>query len=239
MGVRVFVVRVVPTHVIPAAAAATGPVRRFVASLPSYELVGRVSGEGTGVKLLYAFNDEIATGFAAPRHRVFALVPTAVARVVWRWPRLFDSATLGYSQAVSRSAVVHDNIAVTASPYDRPPSIATWYGSDLRVLRRNGNPNAASGQYGPGRSRPSVPTTVTRRAEHDPSTPNRVVVVRAQSGAPSTFLVLFHVLIHGAEYGAHVSGPHPGCVHLPHTHATASLAAHLSPGVARSEVYYR
>jgi hypothetical protein len=85
-------------------------------------------------------------------------------------------------------------------------------------MQRLTNPNAAGAQFGPGRYQPAPETALTRQAEHDPSTPNRVVVIPAQtrSATATTFLVLFHVLIQGAKYGARVTGgPHPGCVQLP------------------------
>lgn len=216
--VRVFVVRVDPTRVIPASAAATGRVRRFEASLPPYELLGQVAGEGTGVKLLYAFTDDVATAFAAPQGRMFSLVPAGVAEVGWAWPRLFNPVTLNYNQAATPTAHVHDDIAVSAAPYSPPPPIADWYDTDGQLIRRLTNPNAVGAQFGPGRYRPAAESPLTRQAERDPSTLNRIVVLPAPwRGAPGrTFVVLFHVLIQGAQYGAQVTGgPRPGCGQSP------------------------
>jgi hypothetical protein len=216
--VRVFVVRVDPTRVIPASAATAGGVRRFEASLPPYELLGQVAGEGSGVKQLYAFNDESATAFAAPHHRVFSLVPAGVAEVRWAWPRLFNSVTLSYNNATTLTAVVHDHIAVSPARYSPPPPIADWYDSNGQLIRRLTNPDAAGVQFGPGRHQPAPETPLTRQAEDDPSTPNRIVVLQGphRGGSGNIFLVLFHVLIQGASYGARISGgPHAGCVHLP------------------------
>lgn len=216
--VRVFVVHVKPTRVIPVSAAATDRVRRFEASLPPYELLGQVAGEGTGVKLLYAFHDGIATAFAAPHHRMFSLVPAGVAEVRWAWPRLFNSATLDYDAAATASARAHENLAVSAAPYSPPPPTADWYDTTGQLIRRLTNPDAAGAQFGPGRHQPAPESTLTRQAEQHPSTPNRIVVVEApqRGGAGNIFLVLFHVLIQGAKYGVQITGgPHPGCVRLP------------------------
>jgi hypothetical protein len=214
--VRVFVVRVEPTRVRPASAATTGRVRRFEASLPPYELLGQVQGEGSGVRLLYAFNEQIATAFAAPQHRMFSLIPAGVAEVGWAWPRLFNPVSLKYNQPATVTAHVVNNIAISATPYSPPPSIANWYNANAQLIRRLTNPDAVGAQFDRGRSRPAPETARTRQAERDPSTPNRIVVVPAPQDPEGTFLVLFHVLIQGAKYGARVTGgPHPGCVHLP------------------------
>jgi hypothetical protein len=218
VAVRVFVARLRSTRVTPASAATTDRVRRFEATLPSYELLGQVAGEGTGVKLLYAFNNEIATAFAAPRHRIFSLVPATVAKVAWTWPRLFNPITLNYNEAATPTAQVHDNIAVSTAPYSAPPPAADWYGTNGQRIRRLTNPDAVGAQFGPGRFRPAPETPLSRQAERDPATANRIVVLPAPwRGAPRrTFLVLFHVLIQGAKYGAQVTGgPHPGCGESP------------------------
>jgi hypothetical protein len=214
--VRVFVVRVKPTRVIPASATKTGPVRRFEASLAPYELLGQVQDEGSGVKLLYAFNEQIATAFAAPQHRMFSLAPAGVAQVSWAWPRLFNPVSLTYNQAATVTAHVVNNVAISAAPYSPPPSVANWYDANAQLVRRLTNPDAVGAQFDRGRSRPAPETARTRQAERDPSAPNRIVIVPAPQDAEGTFLVLFHVLIQGAKYGARVTGgPHPGCVHLP------------------------
>ena len=214
--VRVFAVRLDSIRVVPASAAMAVRVRRLEATLPPYELLGQVAGEGSGVKLLYAFNEEIATAFAAPHKRMFSLVPAGVAEVRWAWPRLFNPVTLSYNQAATVTAHVVDNIAVGATPYSPPPSIADWYDANAQLIRRLTNPDTAGAQFDHGRSRPATETARTRQAERDPSTSNRIVVVPAPQDPDGTFLVLFHVLIQGAKYGARVTGgPHPGCVHLP------------------------
>lgn len=228
--VRVFVVRVEPTRVIPASAATAGRVRRFEASLPPYELLGQVAGEGSGLKLLYAFNEDILTAFAAPQHRLFSLVPASVATVGWAWPRLFNPLTLNYNKAATLTAQVHDNIAVSAAPYSPPPPIADWYDTNGQLIRRLTNPDAAGAQFDRGRSRPAPETARTRQAERDPSTPNGIVVVPAPQDPEGTFLVLFHVLIQNAKYGARVTGgPHPGCVHLPRWARNGSLNGPPAP----------
>jgi hypothetical protein len=181
--VRVFVVRVEPTRVIPAAAATEGRVRHFEASLPPYELLGQVAGEGSGVKLLYAFNEETATAFAAPEHLVFSLVPAGVAEVRWVWPRLFNSVTLTYDNATTITADPHDNLAVSATHYNPPPPVADWYDTNGQLIRRLTNPDAAGAQFGPGRHRPAPETILGRQAEQDPSTPNRIVVLKAPTAA--------------------------------------------------------
>jgi hypothetical protein len=184
------------------------------------------------VKLLYAFNEEIATAFAAPQHRIFSLVPTEVAKVGWAWPRLFNPVTLNYNEPATPTAHVHDNIAVSAAPYSPPPPAADWYDTNGQLIRRLTNPNAVSAQFGPGRSRPAPETPLTRQAERDPSTANRIVVLPAPwRGTPRrTFLVLFHVLIQGAKYGVQVTGgPHPGCGQPPKYARNGPLAGPPRP----------
>ena len=155
------------------------------------------------------------TAFAALQRRIFSLVPAGVTKVDWAWPRLFNSVTLNYNSAVTLTAPVHDNIAVSAAPYDPPPPIADWYDTNGRLIRRLTNPDAAGAQFGPGRYQPAAETALTRQAEHDPSTANRIVVVPF-SQQRGSFWVVFHVLIQGAKYGERITGaPHPGCVHLP------------------------
>jgi hypothetical protein len=125
---------------------------------------------------------------------------------------------LSYNQPATATARVHDNIAVSTAPYSPPPPVADWYDTNRQLIRRLTNPDAGGAQFGPGRSRPAPETVLTRQAEQHPSTPNRIVVLPSPKQRPSdnTFLVLFHVLIQGAKYGAHVTGgPHPGCIHLP------------------------
>jgi hypothetical protein len=220
LAVRVFVVRVVPTRVVPPAAAAARRVRRFEASLRRYELLGRLPGAGRGPYALFAAQQ--LTAFPAPGHRIFSLVPARVTAVRWSWPRLFNPRTLNYDPPTTLTARVHNNLAIAATSEAEPPSIGVWYNAAGRAVRRLTNPDAVGAQFGPGRSTPGPETALTRAAERDPSTPNRVVAIPAPSiPAPQpararAFLVLFHVLIQHAEYGVRVTGgPHPGCVRPP------------------------
>ena len=219
--VRVFVARVVVTRVRPASAASLPVVRRAEARLPRYELLGQTAGRGAGSQVLYDTRSGQLTAFTAPGHRIFALVPTGVARVRWSWPRLFNPVSLAYDPPGTLNTTVRDNLAVGVSDNVTPPPVAEWFNTAGQETQRLTNPDAAGAQFGPGRDRPGPETTLTRKAEQDPATPNRIAVLPAPQAPTSaqhnSFLVLFHVLIQGAKYGVHITGgPHPGCIHLPY-----------------------
>jgi len=77
-----------------------------------------------------------------------------------------------------------------------------WRASNGRVIKQIGGalPRAATPP------RPGPETAVSRAAERDPSTPNRVWVTPSVGGPHTVFKVHFQVLLNDADYGYHLSG---------------------------------
>jgi hypothetical protein len=181
----------------------------------------------------------------APDGRIVAVEPDGVARISWGWPREFVSQALAYEPAVTISAAVHDNVAVAtpparfSGPEEVDPETLTRYAADGSVLAHFlASSNSASvyltstydGQT------PGPETAQSRRAERDPATPNRVVIVpnhttlrAARLGPAPQFF--FTVLLSHRSYYARVSGgPHSGCLRTNGRRAVgASAGAVLRP----------
>jgi hypothetical protein len=164
---------------------------------------------------------------SGPHGTIVAVVPDRVARVAWGWPREFDSQTLSYLPPTMISASVQNNVAVTAAPArfstgeNIGPETVIRYAADGSVLARlTDESNSASvyqnTTYSSGT--PAPETAQSRRAELDPATPNRILLV------PSTVTLhsirfgpgpqfFFKALLNHRLYFMRVTGgPRPSCV---------------------------
>jgi hypothetical protein len=141
--------------------------------------------------------------------RLVLLVPDGVAKVAFVLPRQVDRTDPTapvYRRALTVTAAVRDNIVAVQVPHEiaggRPAMI--WYAPDGHVLKRLGNPAAASRVVSPPKPGPETPQS--RAAEHDPSTPNRVWVGPAAGGPHANYMVHFRILLNEADYTFHISG---------------------------------
>ena len=164
---------------------------------------------------------------SGPHGTIIAVVPDGVARVTWAWPREFDSQTLSYLPPTTISAAVQNNVAVAAAPArfthgeKIAPQTVTRYAANGSLLARFTDPaNSASvyqnTTYSTGS--PGPETAQSHRAERDPATPNRIVLV------PSTVTLhsirfgpgpqfFFKALLNHRLYFMRVTGgPRPTCV---------------------------
>lgn len=141
--------------------------------------------------------------------RVVALVPDGVARVAFVLPRQPSPGQAGapiYRRSLTVNARVHDNIAAVQvdRESDGAPPAMIWYAPDGHVISRIGNPAGADRVIAPPRAGPE--TALSRAAERDPSTPNRVWVTPAAGGQHTNFQVHFQVLLNDADYSYQLSG---------------------------------
>lgn len=183
------------------------------------ETLGVFSSSGGGgdasagdIKAGYSLGTEGAgRSFAggSTRTRLILVVPDGVAKVVFVLPRRPAAALHGapvYKHSLRVPVLVHDNVAAVQVdrqlPSGRPPMI--WYAADGRVIKRIGNFTKANHVIAP--PRPGPPTALSRAAQHDPSTPNRVWVTPALGAPHSNFKVHFRVLLNDADYRYHLSG---------------------------------
>ena len=233
--VALFVARVTPERAVlrnnkvARSLESSAAARSLDQSVRGYELWARIAGEGSGLHLvgLGPGTSALVTGsseFQAPNGRGVDVVPDDVARVSWDRPRLFDAATLGYHPAFTAQARAHNNLVVAPVANPWPPTTAVWYAASGQVIARIHNPDAEGAQYGIGLSRPGHESPLSREAERDPATPNRVVVVPQTGTLDTTFRVVFHVLLNGRRYGQHITGgPHAGCITPPPYARSGSL----------------
>lgn len=146
--VRVFVARLVVARVDPASASSTGPVRRFEASLPPYELAGQLPGQ-SGPQLVYARvhapGQVMLTAYPASGHRIFSLVPADVTDVHWAWPRARNATAPNGTGARTVTAHVHDNLAISVAPETTTPRLAEWYDGAGHIVRRLTAPDPMRG----------------------------------------------------------------------------------------------
>lgn len=167
-------------------------------------------GGGGGVAQIEAGQEVGSEGGAGIRGtRLTLVVPDGVATVKFVLPRQPDPEQYGapiYPHSVTVPAVVHDNIA--AVQVDRnvtlPGLPMIWYAGDGHVVKRIGN--LAGVDRVVATPQPGPETALSRAAERDPSTPNRVWVTPIVGGPHTIFKVHFQVLINGAGYGYHLSG---------------------------------
>src|SRR5581483_8293660 len=104
------------------------------------------------------------------------------------------------------SVPAHDNLVAVQVP--RAVSEGSfpmiWYAADGMVIKRIGDV-AGANRVVPT-PQPGPETALSRAAEPDPSTPNRVWVTPTSGGPNTTFKVHFQVLLNGAGYSYHLTG---------------------------------
>lgn len=105
------------------------------------------------------------------------------------------SSPLYYPKSLTVTIPVHDNVASTFLTHRGQASAETWFAPDGRKL-------ATKRERRPPQPRPPGPQTIlSRRAEHDPSTPNPVYLAPATTTqsrpSPTYGLTLTALLNHG------------------------------------------
>jgi hypothetical protein len=182
--------------------------------IAGYALLARV---GSGRKTMTALGpmSGINAALPTPDGHVVSVVPDQVARVRWVWPRQFDPATFTFVPALTRTAPVLDNVAIARAHRAVPPQTTIWYAAGGQVIARLINPNEINdggAEYMPAdRSRPGPETSLSRRAERNPATPNPVVVAPPEGSRATGYNVYFHALLNGHGYEMRLTGPRPGC----------------------------
>jgi hypothetical protein len=176
------------------------------------------------VDALWGVSSASLTG---PGGRIVAIEPDGVARVSWSWPREFDSHALSYDPKVTIAAGVHDNVAVAVAPArfasveQIDPETVVRYAADGSVLARLTSPSNSAHVYLTSTWDGQVPgpeTVLSRRAERDPATPNRVVLVPSVVTLKSVTLgpgpqLFFNVLLNHRNYFLRLTGgPRSGCI---------------------------
>ena len=141
--------------------------------------------------------------------RITVVVPDGVANVKFVIPRQPDPGQSGapiYAHSLSVVAPVHSNIAAVQVdrevPLGRFPMI--WYGPTGQLVKRIGDLAGANAVTPPPRPGPETP--LSRAAERDPSTPNRVWVTPSVGSPDTPFMLHFEVLLNDADYQYHLSG---------------------------------
>jgi hypothetical protein len=204
--------------------AGNSPVPILIAPRPA----GRTAAqrERTG------FHDSTLLG---PGHSFVAIVPDRVAQVSWSWPREFNTPTLSYLPPVTITATATENVAVDRSGRYLSPQTATWVAASGAVIAHYASPNSATEietATPPPRRKPAPQTALSRRAERNPSTSNRVVVVPSNGTTSTAFSVLFRALLNGHAYAVRLTGPHPDCA----TGSSTEFKAALSSPFVRGEI---
>jgi hypothetical protein len=137
------------------------------------------------------------------RTRLILVVPDGVAKVVFLLPRQPAGAQNGapiYRHSLHVAVAVHSNVA--AVQVDRQcctgqlPMI--WYAADGHLIKRIGKFSSVNRVIAP--PRPGPETALSRAAEQNPSTPNRVWVTPRTGGPRMTFALHFRILLTDADY---------------------------------------
>lgn len=210
------------------------PARVLAARANSAALLGRLdTAKSADLKGYLTTENAMLSG---PHGTIVAVVPREVARLSWIWPRDFESSTLSFLPRLTESATVTDNVAVLHAPArytsgaQFSPETVVYYRADGSVLARYTNPGddtLQSEHTFEAQTTPGPQTTLSRRAQRDPSTPNRVLVLPDVTkltrfkipGRHRTFyqltptpLLVFNPLLNHRYYYARVTGgPRPAC----------------------------
>jgi hypothetical protein len=141
--------------------------------------------------------------------RVTLVVPDGVARVKLVLPRQPFPGQYGapvYPHSLTVTAAVHGNVAAVQVGRQLAPGTfpMIWYAADGHVVKRIGN-LAGANRVVPT-PQPGPETALSRAAERDPSTPNRVWVTPSVGGPHTSFEVHFRVLLNNADYSYRLSG---------------------------------
>jgi hypothetical protein len=138
--------------------------------------------------------------------RFVLLVPDGVAKVELYFPA--ENLPAGgptYRHTVAVTVPVRGNVAAAqvnreCCSGDEPALI--WYAADGTIVKRIGTTSPP-----PTPPRPAPPTPLSRAAERNPATPNRVSITPAAGGPASSFAVKFRVLLNDADYQFRGAGP--------------------------------
>lgn len=140
--------------------------------------------------------------------RVTVVVPDGVASVKLILPRQPLPGQYGapiYPHSLAVTTPVHGNVAaVQVGRQSGIPFPMIWYGADGHVVKRIGN-LAGANRVLPT-PKPGPETALSRAAERDPSTPNRVWVTPRVGGPHTKFMVHFRVLLNNVDYSYRLSG---------------------------------
>lgn len=218
--VSLFVLHITLSGVLPAsarpAAARGAQFMRRIRAIEGYSLWARVAGAPDRHPRLVTHTSTraILPALPAPGDLVVAVVPDNVAHVTWTWPRLFNTTTLDYNPPLAIAATAHGNIAVATAARAVAPETATWEAAGGGVLARINSVEPMVDQYATNvLAHPAPETALSRRAERDPSTPNRVVIAPDVGSMNTRFNVFFRALLTGRDYVQRITGgPRPGCV---------------------------
>jgi hypothetical protein len=168
-------------------------------------------GGGAGTPALIEAGQEIGTegGGGIRGTRLTLVVPDGVVKVAFVLPRQPSPEQYGapvYPHSQTLTVPVHDNVAAVqvarSIPAGQLPMI--WYGSDGHVVKRIGD--VAGVNRVVATPKPGPETPLSRAAERDPSTPNRVWVTPRVGGRDTIFKVHFRLLLNGADYSYRLSG---------------------------------
>jgi hypothetical protein len=136
--------------------------------------------------------------------RFILVVPDGVTRVGFYFPpQAIPAGGPVYHRSLAVTVPGHGNIA--AVQVDRQfaggePALI-WYGAGGQVIKRiAGTPQFRA-------PRPAPETALSRAAERNPATPNRVLVAPATGGPTTTFRVQFRLLLNDADYQFRGVGP--------------------------------
>jgi hypothetical protein len=188
----------------------TETFRRLVARGETLGVYSRQGGGGNSPASVIQTQGELSTqgagrSFAggSTRTRLTLLVPDGVAKVVFVLPRQSAGAEQGapiYPHSLNVAVAVHSNAAAVQINRQccagQLPMI--WYAADGHVIKRLGNFSAINRIVDP--PRPGPQTDLSRAAEHNPSTPNRVWVTPDTGGPRTTFALHFRILLNDTDY---------------------------------------
>jgi hypothetical protein len=141
--------------------------------------------------------------------RVTVVVPDGVAEVDFVLPRQPDPEQYGgpvYAHSLIVTGVAHDNVVAVQVDRSVPegPFPMIWYGANGHVIKRIGDLSGVNRVV--PTPEPGPETALSRAAERNPSTPNRVWVTPSAGGPHTNFNVHFQVLLNGAGYAYRLSG---------------------------------
>jgi hypothetical protein len=146
--------------------------------------------------------------------RLAVVVPDGVAKVAFGLPRQPWPNGPSYASGQTVTVAVRDNLAAfdvhryccgaeTVTGGSTPPMI--WYDAEGHVIKRIGNFSLVNRLVEP--PSPTPETALSRRAEHDPSTPNPVWIVPHVVGPHASLSLEFQALLSNADYVIRAVGP--------------------------------
>jgi hypothetical protein len=149
-----------------------------------------------------------AAGPGAPT-RFVEVVPDGVAKVSLLLPRQDYATGPIYPRALIATRAVHKNVfAVEVNrSEDDLGTRQIWYGPTGTIIKRIGATTNADLNHVVLPPTPAPATTLSRRAERDPSTPNPVTITPKTGGPHTTFTVMFRSLLNNASYLYRLYGP--------------------------------